>query len=65
MRDSQSLLDSLKIHTEQSIRRQRGDTNPKFLWSGYGAIILRNRIAVLRVRGGRDDDSFGRPCIHC
>jgi len=40
-------LESLRIHTEESIRRSAGDPDPKLLWSGYGCIVLRNKLRYL------------------
>ena len=50
MKELLELLNSLRIHTEESISRQQGDPDPKFFWSGYGCIVLRNRIRALAAR---------------
>jgi hypothetical protein len=44
MKEILELLYSLRIHTEESLRRQAGDPDPRFFWSGYGCCILRNRL---------------------
>lgn len=44
MKELLRTLDSLRVATEESIRRQQGDPDPKLLWSGYGCQILRNQL---------------------
>jgi hypothetical protein len=41
------MLESLRIHTEESVRCSAGDQDPKFFWSGYGCIVLRNKLRSL------------------
>jgi hypothetical protein len=48
MRELLRALHSLRVATEESIRRQQGDADSSLRWSGYGCQILRNRVAVLR-----------------
>jgi len=47
MQEILETLESLRIHTEESVRRSAGDPDPRFFWSGYGCLILRNRIRIL------------------
>jgi len=54
VRELLELLDSLRIHTDESIRRRMGDPDPRFIWSGYGCILLRNHIRALIERELRE-----------
>jgi len=47
MEEILNTLESLRIHTEESIRRSAGDPSPRYVWSGYGCILLRNHIRAL------------------
>jgi hypothetical protein len=57
MKELLQTLNSLRTATDESVRRQNGDPDPKFLWSGYGCIILRNRIRSLIEQEVRFDES--------
>jgi hypothetical protein len=47
MEEIQKTLESLRIHTEESVRRSAGDPDPQLFWSGYGCIVLRNKLRSL------------------
>jgi hypothetical protein len=40
-------LESLRIHTEESVRHSAGDPDPKLFCSGYGCIVLRDKLRSL------------------